>query len=101
MDISAIPKLRFFIKKVQSKGFPGIKDKRAIPNLSSTSENLCTYIHMIDFSTHVLYIKHLSIALSLTLQSSLDLPVFNRSSDIKNSKFPWKNVTPNTKECKE
>ena len=29
-DILAIPKMKFSIKKVQSKGFSGVKDKMAI-----------------------------------------------------------------------
>ena len=40
MDILAIPKLKFCIKKAQNNGFPGITDKMAIPNWSATSENL-------------------------------------------------------------
>ena len=43
MDIFAIPKLKFSIKKVQSNGFTEITDKMAIPNWSVTSENLCIY----------------------------------------------------------
>ena len=31
-DILAIPKLKFYIKNVQSNGFPGITDKMASPN---------------------------------------------------------------------
>ena len=41
-DIFAIPKLKFYIKNVQSIGFPRITDKMASPNWSVTSENLCT-----------------------------------------------------------
>ena len=49
MDIFAIPKLKFSIKKVQSNGFSGIRDKITL-QLIRTSEKLSNLLEVQRFS---------------------------------------------------